>query len=591
MCNKLNLNTNYIYYFSIKTNQVKNRIFFIVLFINFSIFGQGDASITPDYPTNYFEKPLDIPLILSGTFGELRTNHFHAGLDLKTQQREGLNVFASAKGFVSRIKISHWGYGKAIYITHPNGYTTVYAHLKKFSPRIEEFIKKKQYKKESFEIQVFPSPSELPISKKEIIALSGSTGGFVGPHLHFEIRNTKTEKPINPMLFGFNINDSKKPRVNALIGYSLDKDAHINGITNKLKLNLIKLKNGDLLASKINAYGKIGFGINAFDQLDGAYNKNGLYNLSMRVNGTKVHEFKAASFSFAESKYINLLIDYERFENLKQRVQKCFIEPSNKLSLYTKSLGNGIVNIKDSLSYSIEITAKDFKGNQQKIIIPIKGNKNAKRIARKINITPYKINRTQFSKFNKAGVSIAFPKYTFYNNFYMNFEVNDTIVQIHTATEPLHKRYTLTFDVSKLSNTEKSKMYIASINKKGKTQYEKTVKKDSTFYTSTKKLGKFTLLSDTEKPKVTLHNFKNEQWLSHFKTLKIKIADKESGIKSYRGEIDGKWILMEYNVKKSVLTYDFNDKKFVNAKHNLKVTVVDNVGNTQVLNSTFFRKK
>lgn len=570
---------------------MRKIVYILIVFYHFAAYAQGDISVRPTYPSSYFDDPLDIPLVLSGTFGELRSDHFHAGLDLKTQQKEGLNVIAAAAGYISRIKISHWGYGKAIYITHPNGFTTVYAHLQKFNKRIESYIKKQQYKKESFEIQVFPSPKALPIKKNEIIALSGSTGGFVGPHLHFEIRDTKTEKPINPMLFGIQVSDGKKPRINTLIGYPLDKNSQINSIGIPSQISLINSKNGELQAKKIYAFGKIGFGINAFDQLDGAYNKNGLYSLTMLVNGLKVHEFNATTFSFSESKYINLLIDYERFKKLKQRIQKCFIEPSNKLSLYSKSLNKGFLNIEDGLNYKVEIIAKDFKGNQQKVTIPIVGKKDTILVTNNSKITPFKIDKTLFNKFQQNGVTVAFPKYTFYNNFYLDFEVKDALVKVHTPTIPLDKRYTLTFDVSGYSEEEKKQLYIAYILDNGKSSYENTVKKDLTFYTSTKKLGDFMLLSDTINPKVRLQNFKDEQWLTHFKTLKLKISDNESGIKSYRGEIDGEWILLEYNVKNGVLTYNFNDKIFTSAKHTLKVIVEDNVGNLSTLNATFFRKK
>ncbi len=569
---------------------MKKALNILFILCNFIAFGQGDLSVNSTYPTNYFQSPLDIPLALSGTFGELRNNHFHAGLDLKTQQKEGLNVYAAAEGYVSRIKISHWGYGKAVYITHPNGYTTVYGHLQKFNTRIEDYIKKQQYKKESFEIQVFPSSKELPISKNEIIAFSGSTGGFVGPHLHFEIRDSKTEKTINPMLFGIEVNDSKKPRINTLIGYSLDENSSINGIALPTQLSLVNLNNGELIAAKIKAYGKISFGINAYDQLDGSLNKNGLYNLSMFVNGEKVHEFEASSFSFSESKYINLLIDYERLENLNQRVQKCYIEPENKLSLYNKSFSNGSITIEDGFTYSVEIIAKDFKGNTQKVTIPIEGKKESSFVANAPKITAYKINNKEFNKFTSKGITVAFPKNTFYEDFFLDFDVKDSTVKVHSPIVPLDKRYTLTFDVSKYSSKEKEQLYIASINKKGKTSYENTVKRDSTFYTSTKKLGNFMLQTDTMNPKITLSNFKNEQWLTHSETLKFKITDYESGINTYRGEIDGEWILLEYNVKNGTLTYDFNDKVFTTAKHNVKVTVTDNAGNSTTTNANFFRK-
>jgi len=571
--------------------KVRKVIVILILCCYFNGFSQGNANSNPLYPANYFNNPLEIPLVLSGTFGELRSNHFHSGLDIKTEGREGLNVVASAAGYVSRIKIAHWGYGKAIYITHPNGYTSVYAHLKKFNKRIEAYIKKQQYAKESFEIQLFPSATTLPISENEIIALSGNSGGSGGPHLHFEIRDTKTEKPINPMLFGININDSKKPRINTLIGYSLSEEAHINKISKPTQISLVQLENGDLISKNIDAFGKIGFGINAYDQLDGAYNKNGLYNLEMKVNGEKMHEFNASSFSFSESKYINLLIDYERFANLKQRIQKCFVEPSNKLSLYKKSNENGYINIEDGLNYNVEIIAKDFKGNSQRITIPISGKKDSILVKDTETITPYEINRDTFNKFSLNGITVAFPKNTFYNDFYLDFEVKDSIAKVHSPTVPLHKNYTLTFDVSNYSEIEKKQLYIASINEKGRSQYETTVKKDLSFYTSTKKLGKFTLISDNVKPKIKLLNFKNEQWLTNSNSLKVKISDNESGIKSYRGEIDGAWILMEYEPKKNMLVYDLNDKTFSTAKHNLKVTVTDNVGNVATINTTFFRKK
>ena len=571
--------------------KVRKVIVILILCCYFNGFSQGNANSNPLYPANYFNNPLEIPLVLSGTFGELRSNHFHSGLDIKTEGREGLNVVASAAGYVSRIKIAHWGYGKAIYITHPNGYTSVYAHLKKFNKRIEAYIKKQQYAKESFEIQLFPSATTLPISENEIIALSGNSGGSGGPHLHFEIRDTKTEKPINPMLFGININDSKKPRINTLIGYSLSEEAHINKISKPTQISLVQLENGDLISKNIDAFGKIGFGINAYDQLDGAYNKNGLYNLEMKVNGEKMHEFNASSFSFSESKYINLLIDYERFANLKQRIQKCFVEPSNKLSLYKKSNENGYINIEDGLNYNVEIIAKDFKGNSQRITIPISGKKDSILVKDTETITPYEINRDTFNKFSLNGITVAFPKNTFYNDFYLDFEVKDSIAKVHSPTVPLHKNYTLTFDVSNYSEIEKKQLYIASINEKGRSQYETTVKKDLSFYTSTKKLGNFTLLPDNNNPKINLINFKNEQWLTNSNSLKLKIRDHESGIDSYRGEIDGAWILMEYDAKKGILEYDLNDKEFSTAKHILKVTVTDNVGNVTTTNTTFFRKK
>lgn len=552
---------------------------------------QGDNTIHNQYPTNYFANPMDIPLILSGTFAELRPNHFHSGLDIKTNQREGIEVFSSAEGYVSRIKVSLWGFGKAIYITHPNGYTTVYAHLQKFSDRIEQYIQKEQYKVENFEVEVFPSPTDLPVIKKELIAYSGKTGGFMGPHLHFEIRDTNTEKTINPLYFGIQINDTKKPTVNTLVGYSLDSISQINQINEPSQLIMTKDTNGNLIANTISAYGKIGFGINAYDQLDGAINRNGIYSLETYSNGQKIYEFKAEEFSFSETSLINILIDYKRYQLLNQRIQKCFSEYPQQLTLTKNSKTNGILTIEDGLNYTVEIIARDFMGNQQKIIIPIIGKKEHIIAKKTGNTTPYYIYHNQFNEFTNSYAKVAFPKNTFFDNFYLNFDVTENEVQVHTPTVPLASYYTLTFDVSKYSDAEKNQMYIASISDKGRKSYETTYKKSTTFYTSIKKLGKFTLLTDNEPPKISLYNFKNDQWISNHTNIKVKISDKDSGIKSFRGEIDGQWILMEYDVTTGLLTYNLNTITYTTAQHQLKIVVIDNVGNLNTLEATFYRKK
>ncbi|MFT7497830.1 MAG: hypothetical protein ACI8QP_000410 [Porticoccaceae bacterium] len=541
------------------------------------------------YPKDYFQNPMDIPIYLSGTFGELRSNHFHSGLDIKTQRKEGFKVFAVAEGYVSRIKIQHYGYGKALYITHSNGYTTVYAHLKKYSAKIETYIKKHQYEKESFEIQLYPGPTELKLEKGEVIAYSGSTGGFVSPHLHFEVRD-RNAKPINPMYFGITVNDDKSPRINTLMAYPLDDFSQVNQSNIPLQIPFKTLESGTLLADKITASGTIGFGVNTFDRLNGALNKNGIFSLEMLVNGEKVYSHIAETFSFAESKYINLLIDYERYGKLKQRIQRCFVEPSNKLSIYRNVKDRGYLTIDAGMTYSVEIIAKDFKGNQSKLRIPIVGKNDTITIPKENKITQYPIIAKEFNKFTKDGVTIAFPKNTFYNDFYMNFDVKDGRAFIHKKIVPLDNKFTLTFDVSSYTSEEKKKLFIAGFSSKGYPRHNKTYKKEKTFYTTTKNLGEYTLLSDNKQPKLKLSNFKKNQWLSNYRQIVLKVSDDLSGLKSYRGEIDGQWILLEYSPKHSTLTYNFSDKKLISGKHTLNVIAIDNVGNTNTLETTFYRK-
>ena len=559
----------------------------ITLFIllSFTVFIHAQSK----YPTGYFIKPLEIPLVLSGTFGELRSNHFHAGLDIKTQQITGLNVLAAADGYVSRIKISHWGYGKALYITHPNGYTTVYGHLKKFSPKIEAYVKKQQYLKKSFVIQLYPKSGDLKLTKGEIIAFSGNSGSSGGPHLHFEIRDVKANI-INPMLFGIQIADHKKPTIQSAFTYTKNDSSYVNQSNKNVELVLKRQKNGDLLANTLYAYGDIGIGINAYDRLDGANNHNGLFFLDMTVNGKKLFEITFDKFAFSESRFINSYIDYERFSRLKQRVQKCFVDhPMNHLSMYDNLINKGFFNIKDSLDYKVTISAKDFKGNTTKLIIPIKGKKDTIIITKKINKTPYYFKANKENNVGDDLVKAHFPKNIFYEDFYFDFSNSNGVVKLHNRSVPVHSYYKLTFDVSKYNKEDLKYMYIAKKNKSKKWYHVSTKHKNNTFYTSSKELGEFTLLSDKEKPVVSPY-FKKEQWLTKSKYLKVKIYDKKSGIKSYRGEIDGQWILMEYDPKKNILIYDFNDKKFAGTTHTLKVIVKDYVNNSTTFTRTFNKK-
>ncbi len=547
------------------------------------------------YPKNYFKNPLKIPIVLAATFGELRTNHFHAGIDIKTQRKEGLPVLASANGYVSRIKIQHWGYGKALYVTHPNGYTTVYAHLKKFSPEIEEYVKKNQYNKESFEIQLFPQANQLKVIQGKTLAFGGNTGGSSAPHLHFEIRDSKTSKIINPLLFGFKVKDSKNPIIQNAYVYPLDDFSQINQTNTKQKLQFTLQKNGDLLATKIIASGPIGFGIKTFDRLDAAMNKNGIYKLELFVNKEKIYQHHLETFSFAEGKYINLLVDYAHYYKKRQRIQKCFVVPHNKLSIYSNLINKGIIYVLNGLNYTIEIVASDIKGNKTKLIIPVTG-KEQKIIYKKDKQTSnYFFKRDVFNKISRKNVTLAIPKYSLYEDLDFEFSYKNGIASIHNGSVPLHKSFTLTFNTSSYPIKERNKLFIGRVNSKGYVSYISTKHKSEKIYAKTRKFGRYKIASDTKKPTITPKGFKNGQWLTNYRYLKVRIQDNLSGIKKYRATIDGQWILMEYNPKNGILTYDFNDWKYSNlpkkAKHLLKIVVSDKLNNTNTYIATFYRKK
>lgn len=561
------------------------KIYFLLLFSPLVTSAQAD------YPTDYFTEPLEIPLVLSGTFGELRTNHFHAGLDIKTQQKEGLKVVATADGYISRINVSLWGYGNALYITHPNGFTTVYGHLKSFSPEIDAYVRAKQYEKESYTIRLYPKAGELQVKKGQMIALSGNSGSSGGPHLHFEIRDAKQDI-INPFYFGIDVPDHKNPTIQNAFAYSLDHKTQVNQSNKPVQLVINRKMDGDLQANTIYAEGKVGLGINAYDRLDGALNRNGLYELEMTVNGAPHFKFRVDKFAFSESRYINSYLDYGRLMGLKQRVQKCFVDhEKNELSLYKQLANKGFIQVQDSMDYEVVVTAKDFKGNKTRLIVPIRGKRDSIVDAKKIERTAYYFKSAEVNKIKDSAISAVFPKDIFYEDFFFDYRRDaDGVVHLHNRSVAVHDYFRLDFDVSDMDYEILKKTYIAKRNRHGKWYYVSTKRKEDKLYTSSKALGSFKLMQDNAAPSIRPVGFKEGQWLTKYKKLQVKIYDKGSGIRSFRGEIDGKWIRMAFNPKNGNLSYDFSDRVFEGTEHLLQVVVKDNVGNSKTFSIKFNKK-
>lgn len=560
------------------------KICLSLLFLGFVSFGQSDV------PVDYFANPLDINLILSGTFGELRSNHFHSGLDIKTQQKEGLPIYASADGYVSRINVQHFGYGKAIYLLHPNGYTTVYAHLQRYSPEIEKYVKEKQYSKETFEIELFPDDSLIPVKKGDLIAYSGNSGSSGGPHLHFEIRDG-TQRPMNPMLFGINVPDSEIPLVNGIFAYPIGDDASVNNSQETTKLRLIKQMNGNYKTEDVVAFGKIGFGVSADDKLDGAYNKNGAYNITATLNDVKKFEVKFDKFSFNETRYLNRYTDYGYFKTNRNQIQKLFRETNNPLSVIVQEEDYGYLFIQDSLDYSYTISVKDFAGNSQTVIIPIKGKKVEILSPKKIQETEDYIYSNHATSLTKGKFSIYIPANALYEDVYLDIKANGENLKFHEDIIPIHQNISITADVSNYLEADRQSLFIGRLNYKGQPYYTNTTLKGDKLIAKTRLFGNYAIASDTIEPVIKPLNFADGKWISNQKVLQIKITDQMSGISSYRATINGNFILMEYNYKTDVLTYDFNDAINKESENNLKLIVIDNVGNSATFEAKFFRKQ
>lgn len=559
--------------------------FFRFIFLFYIVLCHGQNP----YPQDYFSSPLKQNLILSGTFGELRTNHFHSGLDLKTNGKKGLNVYAAAQGYVSRVKISRNGYGKALYITHPNGYISVYGHLQKFAPKIEAYVKSKQYENEQFEIQLFPRKFSLKVDADELVAFSGNTGGSSGPHLHFEIRD-KQERPINPMLFGIEIQDSTKPALFGLFAYPLTDKSHINGEKVRQKITFSKQADGSYKTDPLSAFGSIGFGIISNDRQDAAVNKNGLALINCYINGQKTLEVDFKRFSFHESKHINRYIDYSYFRTKKQRIQKLFIEKSNPLSIFTYEMDKGKIQVSDKTNFFYLIQIKDYNGNMTSLNIPINGI--FMELAKKPNKTAYatKIYARKAKILREENVWVDIPANSFYDDVSLDFEVKKDTLRLHPSIIPLQKSIEINFNIEQYTDLDAEQLFIGSVSDYGKMYYIFTKRKGDTLSARTKYLGTYALGLDSQGPLIRPVNFKNNSWISRHLYLKVKISDTISGINNYTATINGNWILMEYDSKTNILTYDFKDGISNSTENNLKIIVTDNVGNSSKFESTFYRK-
>lgn len=557
---------------------------YLLLLIGSICFAQNDI------PTDYFSNPLEIPLVLAGNFGEMRANHFHSGLDIKTEQREGLAVYAPADGYVSRINVQHYGYGKALYILHPNGYTTVYGHLKSFAGNIEKYVKDTQYAKETFEVELFPEKTLLPIKKGDLIAYTGNTGGSGGPHLHYEIRDG-SQRPMNPLLFGVPIPDSERPIIHAVFAYPIGEDAHVNHSRERTKLRLIKQKDGNYKTERVEAFGKIGIGITTYDQQDGASNKNGTYKINTRFNGTEKFEVLFNKFDFAETRYLNRYTDYNYYQANKSMVQKLFRESNNPLSIITKEDDSGYLTVKDSLSSIFTIEAADFSGNMMLVSIPITGKKMDSLPARTEQKTDDYIYADHATSITKGKFSIYIPANSLYENTYLDIRDEGDILKFHEDVIPIHSNISITADISNYNESDRDKLYIGRLNYKGLPYYTSTKRNGDKLTAKTRTFGSYTVAMDTNPPTIKPLNFADGKWISNQNFLNVKITDDLSGISSYRGTINDKFILMEYDYKKDVLTYNFNDNVTLETENNFKLIVIDNVGNSATFEAKFFRKQ
>ena len=542
---------------------------------------------------NSGDYPLEIPIILSGTFGELRPNHFHAGIDIKTKGTEGFKVYSIGDGYVSRIQITHGGYGKALYIKHDNGQSSVYAHLQKFSPKIEKIVKEIQYSKESYTFRTYPSKDEIRISEKELIGFSGNTGRSFGPHLHYELRD-ELDRPINPMAFkNYSVRDTIPPVVLGLY-YKLIPENSISGSNSSFnELKLKKISNNLFISDTLKTSGPVGFGINSFDRMNNTWNKMGLSNIKTSIDGNEIFNMDLNSFSYDEWRHINTFIDYPYYKNKKIKIQKLYIEEFNPLDMYKRSLGDGVVKINETnVTYLYSVKLFDFNKNQSEILVPIQWVKQNDLSNRKLDFeNMFKVNKDSTYNFKFPGAKVSIEKNSFYTDKIIQIFEENNLLHVDKDSIPLLKGITIKMDVSRYNDSIRNRTYIGRIGENKKSSFVSSKKEENYVIAKVNNLGDFVIKIDSIKPNVSVIDISDNQWISNRKNLSIKISDNESGVKNYRGTINDKWILLEYNPMKGILSYDFNDN--VNkddAKNVLEIKIEDNVGNEKKLIKTFYRK-
>ena len=534
--------------------------------------------------------PLDIPLKLSGTFGEFRATHFHAGLDIKTQGKEGFEVSAIKAGSIRRIRVATTGYGKCLYIQHADGTTSVYAHLKKFAPKIERFIKEIQYTKESFIVQKFLKLGEMTVEEGELIGFSGNTGGSMGPHLHFEIRDTKAETPLNPLQLGFEIPDSIRPIVQGLYYYKKET----NEISPKTQL-LLQRENDSLYTADIQRLGgEHAFGIRLFDRQDMSYNRNGIYRAQVSVNGSPIFSYTFDKINFNDGKKINALIDYPTYREERIRIQKLFKDLDVDYSFLPKEAANGFIDFKEGKAYKIEIKIDDYEENSTYVVFYVEGSPNFIEDEIPVFENPIEPEQDYLFAFDKHELYI--PKGTFYQTVDLTVEERQDTLIIDELPYPQRKGFELQVAIPKnLDSIVQQQLALALYDPEAKKEKDTlrfvwTVKKDSVLSTKSAYPGTYVYSRDSIAPQIEALNFKDQQWVSNYKFLELRIEDDFSGIKSYRASINDQWILMEHEPKDKTLMYDFNDLEFDRTQLDFKLEVEDQVGNKAFFEATLFRK-
>lgn len=545
-----------------------------------------------------FISPLKIPLALSANFGELRTNHFHSGVDIKTQGVTGKEVVAAAPGYVYRISVSPGGFGRALYMRHPSGYSTVYGHLERFSPEIEEYVKSMQYEEKSFLVNLFPPEDKFRFRQGDVIAYSGNSGSSSGPHLHYEIRKTDGEIPLNPLQYDLGISDMIRPVIERLVIYPASGKTMINNQKMPRKIAVTGNAGSYRISSEtgIRISGPAGFGIKAWDQFSNSLNRCAVYSAELYVDSLKIFSYRMDDFSFDDTRYINSHIDYETFVRDNVYVQKLYVLPNDRLNIYDDLVNRGIYNFSEGKKHQIKIVVTDFNKNTSVLSFYVTGVPPTPAAGVKEEDTdrvvmPYNRN----NRFIARDVSVSIPSGALYDTLFFKYrrspgskEMYSDVHHIHDIYTPVQKPYTLTIRPERIPEGLASKMLIVQSGGNNRRIPVSSHWSEGSLTAEMLTFGNFYIGADTISPVIIPVGISQGADLSGREIMKFRITDNFSGIGSWEPEIDGRWALFEYDQKNNVLIYRFDPVRISKGnRHKLTLKVSDNTNNVKTLNFDF----
>ena len=525
--------------------------------------------------------PLKIPLLMSANFGELRPNHFHSGIDLKTQGRTGLPVYAMDGGYVSRVVVSPWGFGRAVYINHPSGLTTVYGHLKSFVPFIDEVVRRLQYEQEDFAIDCEFAEGEIPVGQGDLIGYSGNAGSSGGPHLHLDIRDTETQDPMDPQEWlSRYITDDVAPEPRRVVVYT--HDGVMGNTARRVERKASRSGAGSYsIGEPVPAWGDVSFGIEAYDRMTGTANKYGVHQVDLYVDDSLFFSTYIYRYSFDETRYINSFTE-------EGKIMRTYVAPGNRLrSIYKQVDNHGILHVDEERPYRCRYILTDYDGNRSVLDFTLTGKLQEPVEPQKSGIYfSYAVDNL----YKKDDLGIFVPAGALYENIDFTRRklvsrkyCSDTQV-IGPDDISLHRPADLSIRLTRDELTDKNQYYLVRL--KGNRVYPVSGEyADGWYKAKIRNFGSYAVAVDSVSP--SIQPVAPERWSSRG-TVVLKVTDSGSGLKSYRGEIDGKFVLFELDGKTARITYRLESNRVKKgSRHTLKVRATDMCGNEQVYTGSF----